>query len=82
MPLRSMADTSLQLTRMEVELSAVAVTLVGGLEGAGREGIIIIIRLLVSMLTISSPSNLYKYNKYNVQDKWIISEYGKHLTFI
>ena len=33
MPLRSMAGTSLQLTRMEVELSAVALSSVGDPEG-------------------------------------------------
>ena len=32
-----MAGTSPQLTRMEVELLAVALTLVGGLEGAAKE---------------------------------------------
>ena len=34
MPLRSMAGTSLQLTRMEVEFSTVALVLVGGCDGA------------------------------------------------
>ena len=37
MPLRSMADTSPQLTRMEVELSATPVILLGGLKGAVKE---------------------------------------------
>ena len=36
-PLRSMAGTSPQMTRMEVELSTVALTLLGGLEGAVME---------------------------------------------
>ena len=40
MPLRWMDGTSLQLTRMEVELSVVTLMLLGGLEGAVRRIII------------------------------------------